>query len=152
MSRLLRGIFIVWVVLRHGLDELVLSSFQHPWLRRLTRIGGESSLAFVNAAIDAAMRQADDPRRVDAVVTAPIAKTSWHLAGLRRFPGHTELLAERTKARRHAMMFVAPRLRVVLATMPIGVLIFPGTGIQDNLADKARKLGIPVYRFGTGSA
>ena len=25
--------------------------------------------------------------------------------------------------------------------------VFPGTGIQDNLADKARKLGIPVWRF-----
>ena len=25
--------------------------------------------------------------------------------------------------------------------MPIGVIIFPGTGIQDNLADKARKPG-----------
>ena len=36
--------------------------------------------------------------------------------------------------------------------MPIGVIVFPGTGIQDNLADKARKLGIPVYRFGSGSA
>ena len=33
-----RGISIVWVVLRYGLDELVLSSFQHPWLRALTRI------------------------------------------------------------------------------------------------------------------
>jgi hypothetical protein len=40
----------------------------------------------------------------------------------------------------------------MLAVMPIGVIIFPGTGIQDNLADKARKLGIPVYRFGTGAA
>lgn len=40
----------------------------------------------------------------------------------------------------------------MLATMPIGVIIFPGTGIQDNLADKARKMGIPVYRFGTSSA
>jgi hypothetical protein len=27
---------------------------------------------------------------------------------------------------------------------------FPGTGIQDNLADKARRLGIPVWRFGGG--
>lgn len=36
--------------------------------------------------------------------------------------------------------------------MPIGVIIFPGAGIQDNLADKARKLGIPVYRFGKGVA
>ena len=38
MSRLLRGVFIVWVVLRHGLDELVLSSFERPWIRLLTRI------------------------------------------------------------------------------------------------------------------
>ncbi len=37
MRRFLRGAFIVWVVLRHGLDELVLSSFQHPLLRLLTR-------------------------------------------------------------------------------------------------------------------
>ncbi len=38
MRRLLRGAFILWVVLRHGLDELVLSSFSHPGLRLLTRI------------------------------------------------------------------------------------------------------------------
>ncbi|MDO8371739.1 MAG: ubiquinone biosynthesis regulatory protein kinase UbiB, partial [Polaromonas sp.] len=38
MSRLFRGVFIVWTVLRFGLDELVLSSFSRPWVRRLTRI------------------------------------------------------------------------------------------------------------------
>ncbi|MBU3654175.1 MAG: ubiquinone biosynthesis regulatory protein kinase UbiB [Limnohabitans sp.] len=37
MSRLLRSIFIVWIVLRHGLDQLVLDSLPHPWLRRLSR-------------------------------------------------------------------------------------------------------------------
>jgi hypothetical protein len=36
----------------------------------------------------------------------------------------------------------------LLDTLPIGVLHFPGTGIQDNLADKAKKLGIPVWKFG----
>ena len=36
----------------------------------------------------------------------------------------------------------------MLAAMPIGVMHFPGTGIQDNLADKAKKLGIPVWKFG----
>jgi hypothetical protein len=40
----------------------------------------------------------------------------------------------------------------MLETLPIGVMVFPGTGIQDNLADKARKLGIPVWRVGAGSA
>jgi ubiquinone biosynthesis protein len=38
MRRLFRGAFIIWVVLRYGLDELVLSSFQRPALRLLTRI------------------------------------------------------------------------------------------------------------------
>src|SRR5260370_40457871 len=36
----------------------------------------------------------------------------------------------------------------MLAVLPIGVMVFPGTGIQANLADKAKKLGIPVWKFG----
>ena len=35
----------------------------------------------------------------------------------------------------------------MLEVLPIGVIVFPGTGVQDNLADKARRLGIPVWRF-----
>jgi ubiquinone biosynthesis protein len=38
MRRLYRGAFIVWIVLRYGLDELVLTSFQKPWLHVLARI------------------------------------------------------------------------------------------------------------------
>lgn len=38
MTRLLRGIYIVLIVLRYGLDELVLTSFQKPGLRLLARI------------------------------------------------------------------------------------------------------------------
>ena len=35
----------------------------------------------------------------------------------------------------------------MLDILPIGVVVFPGSGITDNLADKARKLGIPVMDF-----
>ena len=38
MRRLFRGIFIVWIALRYGLDGLVLTSFQKPWLRVVARI------------------------------------------------------------------------------------------------------------------
>lgn len=38
MMRFLRGAFIVWVVLRYGLDELVLSGFRNPLLRTLRRV------------------------------------------------------------------------------------------------------------------
>ena len=35
----------------------------------------------------------------------------------------------------------------MLEALPIGVIVFPGSGIYANLADKARKLSIPVWRF-----
>ena len=49
---------------------------------------------------------------------------------------------------RHAKAAPFKRNDQILETLPIGIVVFPGTGIQDNLADKARKLGIPVWRFG----
>jgi ubiquinone biosynthesis protein len=38
MTRYLRGIVIVWIALRYGLDELVLNSFQRPWLTSIARV------------------------------------------------------------------------------------------------------------------
>jgi hypothetical protein len=40
----------------------------------------------------------------------------------------------------------------ILDVLPIGVIVFPGSGISANLADKAKKLGIPVCKFGNGGA
>lgn len=39
----------------------------------------------------------------------------------------------------------------ILRAMPIGVVAFPGSGITDNLADKARGFGIAVWRFRGGA-
>lgn len=48
---------------------------------------------------------------------------------------------------RHAKAAPFKRNDAILDTLPIGVIIFPGTGIQNNFADKARKLGIRAYDF-----
>ena len=53
---------------------------------------------------------------------------------------------------RHAKAAPFKRNDRMLDVLPIGVMVFPGTGIQENLADKARKLGIPVWKFGDGGA
>lgn len=37
-QRIWRGAFIIFIVLRYGLDELVLTSFQKPWLQLIARI------------------------------------------------------------------------------------------------------------------
>lgn len=53
---------------------------------------------------------------------------------------------------KHAKAAPFKRNDELLKALPIGVMHFPGTGIQDNLADKARKLGIPIWKFGKGAA
>lgn len=83
--------------------------------RQPAKNAGTVSKLFVEEAIEDAMRRDGDPRKLDAIVTGPISKEAWRLAGY-RWPGHTELLAHRMKAKRSVMMFVSPRLRVALAT------------------------------------
>lgn len=53
---------------------------------------------------------------VQAVVTAPVNKTAMRLV-LPGFHGHTEFLAEKSKMRSYAMMFVSDRLKVTLVTI-----------------------------------
>jgi len=53
---------------------------------------------------------------------------------------------------RHAKAAPFKRNDQLLDIMPIGVIVFPGSGISDNLADKARKLGIPLLDFRKGGA
>ncbi len=64
--------------------------------------GGQASAQFVFDALRAAT-----DKKIDAMVTGPICKESWKLAGFHRWPGHTEMLAEKTGVKRYAMMFAA---------------------------------------------
>ena len=82
-----------------------------PGTKGPSKPGGQTSLRFCLDAIEAAKSGF-----IDALVTAPISKTSWKMAGA-KWPGHTELLAERCKSPRKAMMFVAGPLKMALATI-----------------------------------
>jgi 4-hydroxythreonine-4-phosphate dehydrogenase len=59
-------------------------------------------------------------RKVSAIVTAPLNKEAMHAAGL-DFPGHTEILAQRSRTPYVAMMLVNDQLRVILATIHIAL-------------------------------
>lgn len=85
-------------------------------IRSPSKMGGEASMRFCLDAIAAAQGGI-----VDAVVTAPIAKESWKLAGF-GYPGHTELFAEKTGCRRYAMLFAGGPLKVILATIHLPLM------------------------------
>lgn len=75
---------------------------------RPTALGGQASFQAVETGIKLALKTGS------ALVTAPISKQSWHLAGV-EFTGHTELLRERTGAD-GLMMFCAGNIRCALVT------------------------------------
>lgn len=60
-------------------------------------------------------------------------------------------IAFRPDWNRHKNAAPFKRNDAMLETLPIGVVVTPGTGIQENFADKARRLGIPVMRIGSGA-
>jgi len=57
---------------------------------------------------------------VDAIVTAPVNKTSMRLIEP-KFQGHTEYLAKTSRTRDFAMMFVSDRLKVTLVTIHVPI-------------------------------
>ncbi|MEO1585347.1 MAG: 4-hydroxythreonine-4-phosphate dehydrogenase PdxA [Planctomycetota bacterium] len=82
-----------------------------------TREGGRLSYAWVERAIGDCLSG-----EAQGIVTGPISKAAWHAGGHKRFPGHTELLADRFKTKRVGMLFESPKLRVILATVHIPLM------------------------------
>ncbi|MDO8461564.1 MAG: 4-hydroxythreonine-4-phosphate dehydrogenase PdxA, partial [Deltaproteobacteria bacterium] len=80
--------------------------------RRLTdRQCGELAYFYITQALQAALQ-----KKIAAIVTAPISKANLNKAG-HHYPGHTELLAEKTKSKRPVMMMAGPSLKVSLVTI-----------------------------------
>jgi len=84
-------------------------------LGRVDARAGQSAYDALCLAIDDALLG-----KVRAIVTAPLNKEAMHAAGL-DFPGHTEILAQRSGTPDVAMMLVNDRLRVILATIHIAL-------------------------------
>lgn len=80
---------------------------------------GALSFQYLETAINQALKG-----EFDGIITGPIAKNLWNLAGY-DYPGQTEFLAEKAKVKRFGMLFVARSpytgwtLRTLLATTHI---------------------------------
>ncbi|PLC51175.1 4-hydroxythreonine-4-phosphate dehydrogenase PdxA [Pollutimonas subterranea] len=80
---------------------------------RLSAEAGRGAYEYLCHAIDDAQAG-----RLRAIVTAPLNKKAMQAGGI-DFPGHTEILAERTGTSRYAMMLANPELRVILVTIHV---------------------------------
>jgi 4-hydroxythreonine-4-phosphate dehydrogenase len=101
------------------------------------------------AAYDVIVRAVEDAMagRVDGIATAPVSKEAFALAGL-PWRGHTDLLGHLTRSPFVAMLFDAPELRVVLATVHIPLADVPRTLTRDLMARTIALTARELPRFG----
>jgi 4-hydroxythreonine-4-phosphate dehydrogenase len=78
---------------------------------RPTKVSGKVSY---NAIIDAV--NLVQSNFADAIITAPISKQAFKLAGI-SFPGHTELLAKLSHSKNFMMLFISKKMKCGLATI-----------------------------------
>jgi len=110
---------------------------------------GQPSAEAGRIAHDAIVRAVSDAMagRVDAIATAPVSKEAFALAGL-PWKGHTDLLAHLTGAPFVAMMFEAPKLRVVLVTVHVALRDVADLMTGDRVQETVRLAARELPRFG----
>jgi len=96
---------------------------------QVTAQTGHASYEYIMKAIEAAQAG-----YIDGVTTAPINKEAFREGGV-NFPGHTELFAERTKAKRACMMMTSPDITCSLVTVHVGYTEVPALLTQDRILD-----------------
>ena len=109
------------------------------------QVSAESARA-AHTAITAAVEDAL-AGRVTAIVTAPISKEAFSLAGF-KWPGHTELLAHLCGVSDVAMMFWSEQLRVVLATVHVPLAQVPSVLTSARLLKTIRLTASALPEFG----
>jgi 4-phospho-D-threonate 3-dehydrogenase / 4-phospho-D-erythronate 3-dehydrogenase len=116
--------------------------FGHP-----TRASGQAMVSYILSAIDLALS-----KKVAGLVTAPISKIAMNLSGY-SYPGHTELLADKTGVKEVAMMLAGGEFRVVLATIHCALAEVPRRVTQEGLFRLFRLTCQALERdFGLGDA
>lgn len=138
----------VLIIDRHASHEVSMG--------KVSAAAGHLSFHFVDDAIAMALRPAGDPWHADAIVTGPISKEAWKRAGHGRYPGHTELLAERCGVPSAAMLFHAPadsgagrrELNVVLVTIHIPLMRVAGMLTVDRIARVIEQGAAALREFG----
>jgi 4-hydroxythreonine-4-phosphate dehydrogenase len=111
---------------------------------------GEVSAAAGRAAYDVIVRavEAASSGEVDAIATGPVSKLAFARAGL-PWKGHTDLLAHLCHASPVAMLFHAPQLIVVLATVHVPLADVPRLLTRPRLLETILLTAEWLPRFGT---
>lgn len=101
---------------------------------RVHAAAGRAAYDFLCRAIDLTLAGV-----ADGIVTAPLHKEGLHAAGL-SYPGHTEILAEKTGVQQFAMVLAVPGLAVAHVTLHMALRDVFRHLSQDSILEKTQLL------------
>jgi 4-hydroxythreonine-4-phosphate dehydrogenase len=90
---------------------------------------GRAAFTYIERAIEAALA-----KQVAGVSTAPINKEALHAAGI-KYPGHTEIFADRTSAPRSCMMQYSEEITCTFVTVHVGYRDVPALLTKERIVD-----------------
>lgn len=102
---------------------------------------GNAAFRYVLAAIESGLAG-----QVHAVATGPLNKEAMHAAG-HKYPGHTEIFAERMHAPRSCMMLTSPEVTCSFATVHVGYHEVPGLLSGSRIRDVIELTADAMHRL-----
>ncbi len=124
------------------IDMEMIKGFKKTTLGGPTKNGGKASIYYIKKAVELVLEKV-----VDAIVTSPISKESWKMAGF-KWQGHTEMLAELTHTKEYAMMFVSDRMNIILVTIHTPLKKIPSLIKKDRILKTIRLSKKACYMLG----
>jgi 4-phospho-D-threonate 3-dehydrogenase / 4-phospho-D-erythronate 3-dehydrogenase len=103
---------------------------------------GRASYNYLIKGIDLCLE-----KKIAGIVTNPISKEALHLAGI-NYPGHTEILAERTGTKDFSMMFALDNVHVVHVTTHVSLKQAIGLITRDRVLRNIRLLSKTLTDLG----
>ncbi len=114
-------------------DQIIPIPLQQPiQAGKISAAAGAHSYACLEHAVEGALHGT-----YSAVVTNPIHKEAWHLAGI-PFPAHTEYLVEKTSTLSHAMMLTSDEITCSLVTTHVPLQQVPSLLEKERILEVIR--------------
>jgi len=112
---------------------------------------GKASFTYVTKGVELCL-----DKQTEGIVTNPISKEALHLAGI-NYPGHTEILADKTGTRDFSMVFVLDNVYVAHVTTHVSLRDAIGLVTRDRvimnirlLQETLKRLGVKAPRIAVG--
>jgi 4-hydroxythreonine-4-phosphate dehydrogenase len=119
-----------------------IDNISKPYFGPSPQLSGKASVEYLERAFEFY-----GDGNIDALVTGPIQKESWHIAG-DKYPGQTEFCAEKTGSKKYCMLMAGETFKIALLTTHLPLQEALKQVRTENILEQLRLLDHEFREFG----